>query len=120
MARWLIKIGVGDFHLFKKFSPQAFEGLFHCFIIGKAYFYFFLYNNVKSTKGKVYVIQRLRVCDVCVANMGEDFEKARTAYTLLADVNKFIPNLIYQLINNLLQIIFFTFHHFGSHFSRTF
>jgi len=34
----------------------------------------------------MYVAQRLRVCDVCVANMGEGFEKARTAYTLLCDV----------------------------------
>ena len=38
---------------------------------------------------KKYFRQRSRVCDVCVANMGEGFEKARTAYTLLADVNKF-------------------------------
>ena len=35
---------------------------------------------------KKYFRQRSRVCDVCVANMGEGFGKARTAYTLLNDV----------------------------------
>jgi hypothetical protein len=47
---------------------------------------------VQNRSGAEDFAQRLRVCDVCAANMGEGFGKARTAYTLLYDVYfSFLP-----------------------------
>jgi hypothetical protein len=60
----------------------------------------------RSAIERSYIAERSRVCDVCVANMGEGFGKARTAYTLLYDVvkSKFaIADL------NIFGIFFFNF-----------